>query len=104
MEFPHCVVRQRILCRSWCLARDNFTQFQRTLVAANLDDARADFDLDGTLVEFAIAGRTGFFNHCSASISLPCFGSAQETISRRRPLSKSLAIFYERSADCLNAV
>jgi hypothetical protein len=51
----------------------------RTLVAADFNDARANFHLDGTLVELAIAGRPGF-------------GQAQETMSRLRSLSKSLVI------------
>jgi hypothetical protein len=48
------------------LARDGLAQFLRTLVAADFHNAGADFDLDGALVEFAIAGRTGFFSHDSS--------------------------------------
>jgi hypothetical protein len=65
----------------------------RALLAADFDDSRADFDFDGIAVEPAVAGRAGFFRHDSISVSRPRFGQAQETISRRRPLSKSLAIF-----------
>jgi hypothetical protein len=65
----------------------------RTVLAANFNDSRADFDLDGVFVEPAIAGCAGFFSHDSLSISRPHFGQAQETIRRLRPLSKSLAIF-----------
>jgi len=48
------------------LARDSLAQFLRTLVAADFHDAGTDFDFDGTLVEFAIAGRTGVFSHDSS--------------------------------------
>jgi hypothetical protein len=65
----------------------------RTLVAADFNDSRTDFDFDGISVESAIAGRTGFIRHDRISIGRPRFGQAQETISRRRPLSKSLVIF-----------
>jgi hypothetical protein len=65
----------------------------RTLLAADLDDSRADFDFNGMAVEPAIAGRTGFLRHDSFSIRRPRFGQAQETILRGRPLSNSLVIF-----------
>jgi hypothetical protein len=43
--------------------RDRLAQFLRTFVAADFYNARSDVDFDGTLVEPAIAGRTGFFSH-----------------------------------------
>ena len=48
------------------VAGNRLAQFSRTLVAADFHNARADFDFDGTLVEFAIAGRTGVFSHDSS--------------------------------------
>ena len=65
--------------------RDRLVQFLRTLVAADFYNARADFDFDGTLVEPAIAGRTGFFNHELISIAARALGR------HRRP-----SLFYGR--------
>jgi hypothetical protein len=48
------------------IARNSLAQFLRTLVAADFYNARANFDFDGTLVEFAITGRAGFLSHDSS--------------------------------------
>jgi hypothetical protein len=45
------------------LPRADFAELLRAFLAANLDDVRSDGYLDGTVVEFAIAGRAGFFIH-----------------------------------------
>jgi hypothetical protein len=52
----------------------------RALLAADLDDSRADFYRNGIAIEPAIAGRTGFLRHDSISVGRPRFGQAQETI------------------------
>jgi hypothetical protein len=51
-------------------------QLLRTLVAADFNDVRADFDFDAISIEPAITGGTGFFSHDFISISRPRFGQA----------------------------
>jgi hypothetical protein len=45
------------------LPRASFAQLLCALLAADLNDVRSNGYLDATVVEFAIAGRAGFFSH-----------------------------------------
>jgi hypothetical protein len=47
-----------------------FTQFLRALIAADLNDALANFDFNGSRIELAIAGCAGFLTHDTS----PFFG------------------------------
>jgi hypothetical protein len=48
-----------------------FLQLLRALVAAHFDSFATDFDLDGTLIQFAIARRTGFLDHILSPTRIP---------------------------------
>jgi hypothetical protein len=46
-----------------------FTQFLGAFFAADFNDMRSDFDLDGCRIEFVVTDGAGFLGHLSISLS-----------------------------------
>ena len=54
-----------------------FFQFLRTVVATHLDRLAADFDLDETRIQFAVASRARFSSHQISLLEYPKCGRDQ---------------------------